>query len=94
MQEIHGTAVGSVNAGPDATFQLITDIKGLPDWNRAIECVVEPAIELTPGTEWVVKMHPSRGMTGSRSRVEEIDTNARRFTYRTWNADGNPSYEN
>ena len=27
----------------------------------------------------------------SRSRVEEID-NVRRFRYRTWNADGNPSY--
>ncbi len=40
-----------------------------------------------------MKMHPSRGMTWqSRSRVEEIDRNARRFTYRTWNADGNPSY--
>jgi hypothetical protein len=28
----------------------------------------------------------------SRSRVEEIDREAHRFTYRTWNADGNPSY--
>ena len=92
MQEIHGTAVSSVNAAPDATFRLITDIERLPEWNRAIERVVEPAPDLTPGTEWVVKMHPSRGMTWqSRSRVEEIDSHARRFTYRTWNADGNPS---
>jgi hypothetical protein len=28
----------------------------------------------------------------SRSRVEEIDNDGRRFRYRTWNADGNPSY--
>ena len=93
MQEIHGTAVGSVNAAPDATFRLITDIDRLPEWNRAIERVVEPAPDLTPGTEWVVKMHPSRGMTWqSRSRVEEIDSDTRRFRYRTWNTDGNPSY--
>ena len=93
MQEIHGTAVGSVNAAPDATFRLITDIDRLPEWNRAIERVVERAPDLTPGTEWVVKMHPSRGMTWqSRSRVEEIDKDVRRFRYRTWNADGNPSY--
>jgi hypothetical protein len=93
MQEIHGTAVGSVNAAPDATFRLITAIDRLPEWNRAIERVVEPASDLTRGTEWVVKMHPSRGMTWqSRSRVEEIDTDVRRFIYRTWNADGNPSF--
>jgi uncharacterized protein YndB with AHSA1/START domain len=93
MQEIHGNAVGSVNAGPDATFRLITDIDRLPEWNRAIERVVQPAPDLTPGTEWVVKMHPGRGMTWqSRSRVEEIDKDVRRFRYRTWNADGNPSY--
>jgi uncharacterized protein YndB with AHSA1/START domain len=93
MQEIHGTASGRVTAAPDAVFRLITDVDRLPDWNRAIERVVEGAPELAPGTEWVVKMHPSRGMTWqSRSRVEEIDIDAGRFLYRTWNADGNPSY--
>ena len=93
MQEIHGTAAGSVDAAPDAVFRLITDIGRLPEWNRAIECVVEPAPDLIQGTEWLVKMHPSRGMTWqSRSRVEEIDNDGRRFRYRTWNADGNPSY--
>jgi hypothetical protein len=63
MQEIHGTVKGRVNAAPDATFRLITDIDRLPEWNRAIEHVVERSHELTPGTEWVVKMHPGRGMT-------------------------------
>ena len=93
MQEIHGTAVGSVNAAPDVTFRVITDIGRLPEWNRAIERVVGPALDLCPGTEWVVKMHPSRVMTWqSRSRVEEFDKDVRRFRYRTWNADGNPSY--
>jgi uncharacterized protein YndB with AHSA1/START domain len=93
MHEIHGTAAGRVNAVPDATFRLITDVGRLPEWNRAIERVVEPALDLTPGTEWVVKMHPSRGMTWqSRSRVEELDKDGRLFRYRTWNTDGNPSY--
>jgi Polyketide cyclase / dehydrase and lipid transport len=93
MQEIHGTATGRVNGAPDATFRLITETGRLPEWNRAIERVVDPAPDLIPGTEWMVKMHPSRGMTWqSRSRVEEIDKDARRFRYRTWNADGNPSY--
>lgn len=93
MQEIHGTATSTVNAAPDLTFRLITDIDRLPEWNRAIECVVEATPDLSQGTEWVVKMHPSRGMAWqSRSRVEEIDNEVRRFRYRTWNADGNPSY--
>ncbi len=93
MQEIHGTASDRVSGDADAVFRLITDVDRLPEWNRAIECVVEPATELAPGAEWVVKMHPSRGMTWkSRSRVDEIDRDARRFGYRTWNADGNPSY--
>ena len=77
MQEIHGTASGRVTGAPDAVFRLITDVDRLPEWNRAIERVVERAPELAPGTEWVVKMHPSRGMTWqSRSRVEEIDMDA------------------
>ena len=83
---------GSVNAAPGPTFRLITDIDRLPEWNRAIERVVEAARDLSQGTEWVVKMHPNRGMTWqSRSHVEEIDNDVRRFKYRTWNAAGNPS---
>jgi hypothetical protein len=74
MQEIHGTAVGTVIAAPDATFRLITDIDRLPEWNRAIERVVEPAPELTPGTEWVVKMHSSRGMTWQADRASRRST--------------------
>ena len=54
--------------------------------------VSSATIELT-GAEWIVKMHPSRMMSWkSRSTVEEIDRDAHRFTYRTVNADGNPSY--
>ena len=74
IQEIHGTASGRVTAAPEAVFRLITDVDRLPDWNRAIERVVERAPELAPGIEWMVKIRPSTGMTWqSRSRVEEID---------------------
>ncbi len=93
MQEIHGTATQTIAGEPDEVFRLLTDVGRLPDWNRAIERVVEPAADLVPGAEWVVKMHPSRGVSWlSRSRVEELDRGGRRFRYRTWNADGNPSY--
>jgi len=93
MQEIHGTATQTITGPPEDVFRLITDVDRLPEWNDAIERVVEPASELAPGAEWIVKMHPARGMSWlSRSRVEEIDHDALRFRYRTWNADGNPSY--
>jgi hypothetical protein len=93
VKEIHGQATKSISAAPSATFRLVTDIDRLPEWNRAIESVVDPAPGLSPGTEWTVKMHPARGMSWlSRSRLDEFDPDAGRFRYRTWNANGNPSY--
>jgi uncharacterized protein YndB with AHSA1/START domain len=93
MQEIHGTATARVEATSEAVFGLITDIDRLPEWNDAIENVVERPADLTTGAEWVVKMHPSRMMSWkSRSCVEELDRDALRFAYRTVNEDGNPSY--
>ncbi len=93
MQEIHGSTTRTVNAPPEAVFTLITDIDRLPEWNDAIENVVERPTGLDTGTEWVVKMHPNRMMSWkSRSNVEEIDRDGLRFGYRTRNEDGNPSY--
>jgi uncharacterized protein YndB with AHSA1/START domain len=93
MREIHGSASDRVDADAEAVFRLITDVGRLPEWNDAIESVVERPSDLTTGAEWIVKMHPSRMMSWkSRSTVEEIDRDAHRFTYRTVNADGNPSY--
>ena len=93
MQEIHGTTTRTVDAPPEAIFTLITDIDRLPEWNDAIENVVERPAGLDTGTEWVVKMHPNRMMSWkSRSSVEEIDRQGLRFGYRTKNEDGNPSY--
>ncbi len=61
MQEIHGTATGSVNAAPDATFLLITDVDRLPEWNRAIERVVEPAPEIDPRNRMDGEDAPQQG---------------------------------
>ena len=93
MREIHGPASDRVDADADAVFRLITDVERLPEWNGAIECVVERPAELTAGAEWIVKMHPNRMMSWqSRSTVEDIDRDQHRFSFRTVNADGNPSY--
>ena len=93
MREIHGSASDRVDADADAVFRLITDVERLPEWNGAIECVVERPAELTAGAEWIVKMHPNRMMSWqSRSTVEDIDRDQHRFSFRTVNADGNPSY--
>ena len=93
MNEIHDRADGRVGAAPDAVFDVITDIGRLPDWNAAIERVIELPRELTPGAEWTVRMHPARFASwNTRSTVEEIDPRRLVFSYRTVNADGNPSY--
>jgi len=93
MLEIHGDASNLIDATPEAVFSIITDIDRLPEWNDAIENVVERPTELVTGAEWVVKMHPNRMMSWkSRSSVEELDRLALRFAYRTVNEDGNPSY--
>ena len=93
MQEFHGSATARVDASPDAVFELITDLDRLPEWNDAIESVVEKPAALTTGAEWLVVMHPPHLPSWkSRSTVEELDQATRTFAYRTVNADGNPSY--
>jgi uncharacterized protein YndB with AHSA1/START domain len=93
MQEIHGTASEQVAASPEQVFAVVTDIDRLPEWNAAIQNVLEKPPDLQPGAQWLVTMHPSAGMTWkSRSTVDAIDRDLRQFSYRTVNADGNPSY--
>ena len=93
MKEFHGEASLTVPADPDAVFDLITDIDRLPEWNTAMEAVVDRPATLTPGSEWTVRMHPPRMPAwGSVSRVDEIDRVTRRFSYETRNTDGNPSW--
>jgi len=93
MDEIHGRASLQVDATPQAVFDLITDVGRLPEWNIAIERVLERPLALAEGAEWTIKMHPPRTPAWtSISRVEDLDRAALRFAYETRNGDGNPSY--
>ena len=93
MHEFHGRASARIDAAPAAVFDLITDVERLPEWNAAIEALVDKPPELIPGAEWTVTVNP-RGIPpwNSISRVEEIAPQSGRFAYVTRNADGNPSY--
>jgi len=92
MDEIHGRASLQVDATPQAVFDLITDVGRLPEWNVAIETVLERPPALAEGAEWTVKMHPPRTPSWtSISRLEELDRCRFRFAYETRNGDGNPS---
>src|SRR5271169_2539872 len=93
MKEFHGRASARIDAPPHAVYDLITDVGRLPEWNSAIEAVVERPPTLAEGVEWTVKMHPPGVPSwGSVSRVEALDRPNFRFAYETRNADGNPSY--
>ena len=93
MREFHGNATQFVDATPESVFDFVTDISRLPEWNRAIERVIEAPESLSYGAEWVVVMHP-RGIPrwNSRSRVEAIDRDALRLAFRSYSDDGNASY--
>ena len=93
MHEIHGHAGTVIEREPRALFAAITDIERLPEWNAAIEKVIECPERLVDGASWTVGMHPTRGMRWkSVSTLQELDPGCLRFSYRTVNADGNPSY--
>ena len=93
MKEFHGDASARVDAPPKAVYDLITDVGRLPEWDTAIEAVVQRPPALAGGVEWTVKMHPPHVPSwGSISRVETLDRPNLRFAYETRNADGNPSY--
>jgi len=92
MNHFHGLTGVDVNTSTSEVFDLITDVDRLPEWNDAIERVVERPAQLAPGLEWVVVMHP-HGLPPwkSRSHLDEIEP-GRRFAYTTRSDDGNPSY--
>jgi uncharacterized protein YndB with AHSA1/START domain len=93
MREIHDSAEIAIVADARSLFGIITDVDRLPEWNGAIERVIDRPAGLAPGATWTVQMHPARMMRWrSVSTVETIDPERMRFSYRTVNADGNPSY--
>ena len=86
----HATTVMPVAA--DAVFRTLTDIARLPEWNSAMTSVIEQPQRLEVGREWLVEFHALGQTWRSRSTIEEVDTAARRFAYRSGTDDGNPSY--
>jgi uncharacterized protein YndB with AHSA1/START domain len=93
MREIHDEAEVIIAGDPRMIFETITDLERLPEWNGAIEQVIDRPARLTTGAAWTVEMHPVRPMRWkSVSTLQELDAEGLCFTYRTVNADGNPSY--
>lgn len=93
MSGFQGSASARVAADPGSIFDVITDLQRLPEWNDAIERVVEAPSALTDGAEWVVTMHPARGMKwNSRTRLVKLDPVHYQFSYRSGTDDDNPSY--
>ena len=93
MKEFHGHASARFDVAPRQVFDLIIDVDRLPEWNGAIEEVLERPPILEESTQWVVRMHPPHMPSWGRvSRVQEVDRHNWRFAYETRNADGNPSY--
>jgi uncharacterized protein YndB with AHSA1/START domain len=85
----HAAAV--VPASKQDVFRTLTDIAGLPRWNAAMARVVEQPDALRPGAEWVVEFRVLGRTWNSRSTIDELDTTAGRFRYRSRTDDGNPS---
>ena len=77
---------------PDIAMRTIIDLHRLPEWNQAITRVLDVPRELTPGCEWVVEVTAFGRSWPSRSRLETLDLDTRRFSYRSGTDDGNPSY--
>jgi uncharacterized protein YndB with AHSA1/START domain len=93
MKEFHGRATAHVPAPAREVFELITDVDRLPEWNAAIESVIDRPAALSDGVHWTVQMHPPRSPRwGSVSRVERFDRQGLRFAYQTRNTDGNHSF--
>lgn len=81
-----------LDVDPDVLFGTLIDLDRLSEWNTAITKLVDRPDVLEPGAEWVVEVHALAQHWPSRSRVEAIDRQARRFSYRSCTDDGNASY--
>lgn len=88
---VEGSVSAFVPAAPDEVFAAITDIDRLPEWNGVMREVVERPCVLEPGAEWVVAFKVMGRRWRSRAVLEELDTEQRRFAYRSGTDDGNPS---
>jgi uncharacterized protein YndB with AHSA1/START domain len=88
-----GEATATIEAPAARVFELITNIDRLPEWNEAIDEVVDSPASLETGAEWVVVLHvPHLPRWKSRSTVRHLDTEGLRFAYASTSDDNNPSY--
>ncbi len=92
MRKITGRTTAQIAAPPDLVFDVITDPRRLPDWNRRMLGVVEAPPVLGEGSEWVVRLQVLGKRFNSRSHVIELDRAARRFVHRSKPDDDNPSF--
>src|SRR5437667_10595966 len=91
MTSITGSVTAELPVSADAAFRTITDIKDLPEWNARITEVKEAPAELTPGAEWLVRVHAMGRSWDSRSWLDDLDADKRVFAYKSGTDDGNPS---
>ena len=87
----NGNATRHVDAPAEVVFARLTDVRGLPDWNRRITRVVEAPPKLEAGAQWVVEIRLPGATFHSRSVVLELDEESRRFVHRSKRDDDNPS---
>ena len=93
MTLLQATIRDRLSVPADDLFDLISNVDRLPEWNEHIHHVVDvPAGPLQQGDEWVVEVRVMGRGWLSRSRVEEIDRDARRLTVISQTDDGNPSH--
>ena len=88
---ITGRATFVAAVSPKAMFDTLTRIEDLPSWNDSMTRVVDKPTVLSVGSEWVVEFHVLGRTWHSRSVVDELDLETRRFAYRSRTDDGNPS---
>jgi uncharacterized protein YndB with AHSA1/START domain len=78
---------------PTAVFDLLVDVRRLPEWNAHVHHVIERADRpLAPGMEWVVQIRAMGTRWPSRARAVIVDRTALSFEHRSCTDDGNPSY--
>ena len=93
MKPLRGSVVDILSVSADDLFNLISSAQRLPEWNEHIHHVVDaPSGEARPGDEWVVEIRAMGSKWNSRSRIEDVDRDGRRFALRSQTDDGNPSY--
>jgi uncharacterized protein YndB with AHSA1/START domain len=93
LTEFEGQESVRLSSSPRDVYDLLVDVDRLPEWNAAIDHVIErPAGPLAPGVEWVVEMRAMGTRWPSRSRASVVDRDKLAFAHTTQSDDGNPSF--